>query len=169
MSPLFFLIFNFSKFQSDCWYGLIQENRKMPSEWLEVHGGRGYGPVPRGSFTPGPAVPIQDFFIQIVSINIAPWRCRLLLPIHLHCVAWAHAQVWTTQYRWARTFIHFIHHLNSSCYCTVSVKIFRTQDRHSSRFAMTHLFLLYSKTPLGSQESVAASTHRYSAFVSFVR
>lgn len=28
----------------------------MPSEWLGVHGGRSYGPVPRGSFTLGPAV-----------------------------------------------------------------------------------------------------------------
>ena len=53
---LFFLIFIFSKFQSDCWYGLIQENRKMPSEWLGVHGGRSYGPSPRGSSLPGPAV-----------------------------------------------------------------------------------------------------------------
>ena len=53
---LFFLIFFiFSKFQSDCWYGLIQENRKMPSEWLGVHGGRSYGPSPRGSSKPGPA------------------------------------------------------------------------------------------------------------------
>ena len=53
---LFFLIFIFSKFQSDCWYGLIQENRKMPSEWLGVHGGRSYGPSPRGKSLPGPAV-----------------------------------------------------------------------------------------------------------------
>ena len=53
---LFFLIFIFSKFQSDCWYGLIQENRKMPSEWLGVHGGRSYGPSPRGSSLPSPAV-----------------------------------------------------------------------------------------------------------------
>ena len=28
----------------------------MPSEWLGVHGGRSYGPSPRGSSTPGPAV-----------------------------------------------------------------------------------------------------------------
>ena len=28
----------------------------MPSEWLGVHGGRSYGPVPRGSSLPGPAV-----------------------------------------------------------------------------------------------------------------
>ena len=35
-----FLIFFFSEFQSDCRYVLIQGNRKMPSEWLGVHGGR---------------------------------------------------------------------------------------------------------------------------------
>ena len=28
----------------------------MPSEWLGVHGGRSYGPVPRGKRLPGPAV-----------------------------------------------------------------------------------------------------------------
>jgi hypothetical protein len=28
----------------------------MPSEWLGVHGGRSYGPSPRGSSLPGPAV-----------------------------------------------------------------------------------------------------------------
>ena len=28
----------------------------MPSEWLGVHGGRSYGPSPRGSSIPGPAV-----------------------------------------------------------------------------------------------------------------
>jgi hypothetical protein len=53
---LFFLIFIFSKFQSVCPKELIQENRKMPSEWLGVNGGRSYGPVPRGKRLPGPAV-----------------------------------------------------------------------------------------------------------------
>ena len=28
----------------------------MPSEWLGVHGGRSYVPVPRGSSLPSPAV-----------------------------------------------------------------------------------------------------------------
>ena len=28
----------------------------MPSEWLGVHGGRSYGPSPRGKSIPGPAV-----------------------------------------------------------------------------------------------------------------
>ena len=28
----------------------------MPSEWLGVHGGRSYGPSPRGKSLPGPAV-----------------------------------------------------------------------------------------------------------------
>ena len=73
---LFFLIFIFSKFQSDCWYGLIQENRKMPSEWLGVHGGRSYGPSPRGSSIPGPAVYILNeiwvftlYFNFIILVN----------------------------------------------------------------------------------------------------
>jgi hypothetical protein len=52
---LFFLIFYFSKFQSVSPKELIQENRKMPSEWLGVYGGRSYGPSLRGSSLPGPA------------------------------------------------------------------------------------------------------------------
>jgi hypothetical protein len=57
---LFFLILIFSKFQSDCRYVLIQENRKMPSEWLMgVLGGRSYGASPRGKSLPGPAVHIS--------------------------------------------------------------------------------------------------------------
>ena len=35
----------------------------MPSEWLGVHGGRSYGPVPRGKRLPGPAVPILHYCI----------------------------------------------------------------------------------------------------------
>ena len=49
-------LFIFSKFQSVCPKEIIQENRKMPSEWLGVHGGRSYGPSPRGSSLPSPAV-----------------------------------------------------------------------------------------------------------------
>jgi hypothetical protein len=60
---LFFLIFIFSKFLCDCWFGLIQVNRNLPSEWLAVHGGRSYGPVPRGKRLPGPAVPILHYCI----------------------------------------------------------------------------------------------------------
>ena len=65
---LFFLIFIFSKFQSVSPEELILENRKMPSEWLGVHGGRSYGPVPRGSSLPGPAVYIIE--VKEVILNL---------------------------------------------------------------------------------------------------
>ena len=66
---LFFLIFIFSKFQSVSPEELILENRKMPSEWLGVHGGRSYGPSPRGSSLPGPAVRYV-------------WYCSTTVPYH---------------------------------------------------------------------------------------
>ena len=72
---LFFLILIFSKFQSDCRYGLIQENRKMPSEWLGVHGGRSYGPVPRGKRLPGPAVHIH--ILVVISYDTVPYHSIL--------------------------------------------------------------------------------------------
>ena len=50
----------------------------MPSEWLGVHGGRSYGPSPRGKYTPGPAVLIfqvifrfyQVDFVQLLVYNL---------------------------------------------------------------------------------------------------
>jgi hypothetical protein len=53
---IIFFKFNFLKFQSVSPEELILENRKMPSEWLGVHGGRSYGASPRGSSLTGPAV-----------------------------------------------------------------------------------------------------------------
>ena len=58
---LFFLIFIFSKFQSDCWYGLIQGNRKMPSEWLGVHASMGGGA--KDQCLEGHNHPVQLYFL----------------------------------------------------------------------------------------------------------
>jgi hypothetical protein len=43
----------------------------MPSELLGVHGGRSYGPSPRGKSTPGPAVKIK-FFLAPAAPGAAP-------------------------------------------------------------------------------------------------
>ena len=85
---LFFLIFIFSKFQSDCWYGLIQENRKMPSEWLGVHGGRSYGPSPRGKSLPSPAVcGIRYTYSIWINRNLyAIWLNSCAVPYGCRCI-----------------------------------------------------------------------------------
>ena len=51
--PAVVFFYNFFSRNSKATAGtvLIQENRKMPSEWLGVHGGRSYGPVSRGKST----------------------------------------------------------------------------------------------------------------------
>ena len=41
----------------------------MPSEWLGVHGGRSYGPSPRGKSTPGPAVPYISYISYVGDAN----------------------------------------------------------------------------------------------------
>ena len=39
----------------------------MPSEWLGVHGGRSYGPSPRGKSLPGPAVTLA-LYVLLYSV-----------------------------------------------------------------------------------------------------
>ena len=76
----------------------------MPSEWLGVHGGRSYGPSPRGKSLPGPAVvqlygtltltlPYSNMWYGLTLIKLKiSIKYRLSIPsvysINLHELSW---------------------------------------------------------------------------------
>ena len=54
----------------------------MPSEWFGVHGGRSYGPSPRGSSEPGPAVAavaLATLTLKIKKNNFLTGYCTVFV------------------------------------------------------------------------------------------